>query len=423
MKAHSAAPVERTLLAPRERGKLRKAEMRSVGLFSLARFGLACSLAACGGRSERLLPEGERGGAGSGNEAASVCGVTSNRASAGFEIVFADQSQRISHLAEREDGSLIGFRNRELVRIDREGRVGAIELAPALAAALSGQKSVVLAPHGRAALVAIDTSERLVFDLDEPHLLSSFRAPDGLHLLSSAFSGSGELVTLIHGELGLYHSYPASLEVRRIDGSVVSSSLYRGERDPHIPASDDRMVWPPGANGEELLVTTLNGTDLYSVHVPSEVGALRLSADGRVIAMHLYGNELWHLIDGALLPPYLPDATLSELALAPGGRWTAFSHTAPGRVHLFEAGEWRTGAALTLDSVDDLDVSDYGDVVVGGESDNGERGVLLLDANLELQFTCAGPPSETYGPLVRFTRDGRRVIALFEDRLSVFGVR
>jgi len=396
--------------------------MRSVALFTLARFVFACSLAACGGRSERLLSEGDRGGAGRGNENASICGVESERENAGFEIVFTEASERISHLAERDDGSLIGFRNRALIRIDREGGVNALDLAPALAEALAGGESVTLAPHGRAALVAIDTSERLVFELDEPRLLSSFRAPDGLHLLSSAFSGSGELLTLTYGELGLYHSYPASLEVRRLDGSVVSTSLYRGKRDPDIPASDDRMVWPPGANGGELLVTTLNGTELYSVDVPSEVGAVRLSADGRVIAMHLYGNELWHLIDGALLPPYLPDATLSQLALAPGGSWTSFSHTTPARIHLFEAGEWRTGAAVALQSVAGIDVSDYGDVVVAGEADNGERRVLLLDANLEPQFSCAGPPSETYGPNVRFSRDGRRVIALFEDRLSVFGV-
>jgi hypothetical protein len=62
-------------------------------------------------------------------------------------------------------------------------------------------------------------------------------------------------------------------------------------------------------------------------------------------------------------------------------------------------------------------------VVVGGEAENGERQVLVLDANLKPQFVCIGPQSGTYGPNVRFSRDGRRVIALFEDRLSVFGVQ
>lgn len=395
--------------------------MRS-GLFTAARLGLACSLAACGGRSERLLPEGDSGGAGRGNASANVCGVESHRPNAGFEIVFTEGSQRISHLAEREDGSLVGFRNRELVRIDPNGEVSVLELAPELRAALAGQQSVSLAPHGRAALVSIDTSERLVFDLDEARLLSSFRAPDALHILGSEFSASGELLVLTYGAFGLYHSYPSLVEVRRLDGSVVSTSPYRGERNPRIPASDDRMIWPPGSGGGELVVTSLDQTELDTVAVPAQIAALRFSADASVLALHLYGNEVWHLVNGALLPPYLPDAAVSDLELAPGGRWSAFSHVTPGRVHLFESGEWRTGSALPLEHVNSLDVRDNGWVAVGGAAEDGTPSALVLDSQLAVQFVCSSEADAGTGVGVHFARDESRVIALFGDRLSVFSV-
>jgi hypothetical protein len=379
-------------------------------------------LAACGGQSERLLSEAE-GGGGRGQESASVCGITGGRASAGFEIIFAEENERISHLAERDDGSLIGFRNRELVRIDRQGGVSTLALAPALAAALAGQESVSLSPHGRAALVAIDTSERFVFALDEPRLLWSFRAPDELHVLSSEFSASGELLVLTYGELGLYHSYPAAVEVRRVeDGSLVSTSLYLAKRDPQIPASDDRLVWPSGYGGGELLVTRLDQSELYAVQVPAQIAALRFSADASVLALHLYGNEVWHAVNGALAPPYLPDAGVADLELAPGGRWSAFSHATPGRVHLFESGEWRRGTPLPLELVNSLDVSDGGWVTVGGAAEDGTPSALLLDSELVVQFVCASESAAGSGAHVRFARDERRVIALFDDRLSVFSL-
>jgi hypothetical protein len=391
-----------------------------------ARLALACSLVACAGRSERSDArdrDGQAGGGAGHGVDSTVCGTTGGRASVGFELRFEDRSQRITYLVERDDGSLIGYRSGTLVRIELDGSVSELQLAPELEAALASGESVEFAPRGQAALVALSVSERLVFDLYQPRLLSSFRAPNELDVLRSEFSASGNLVVTTYGELGLDRQYPSEVDVRALDGSVRATSPYRGDRNPRVPASDDRIVWPPGSSNRTLLVTSLDQTILYSVDVPSEGGALRISDDGRVIGMHLYGNEIWHLIDGVLLPPYLPDAAASELSLAPGGGWTTFRHAAPARIHLMESGQWRTGSAVALEFVDSCDVSDDGDVVVGGEAENGERRVLLLDSNLELQFVCAAAPSASYGPNVRFSHDGRRVIALFDDRLSVFGVQ
>jgi hypothetical protein len=392
---------------------------------ALGRLGLACLLVACAGRSERLDArdrDGQAGGGGGRGVDSPVCGTTGGRASVGFEIRFEDRSQRITYLVERDDGSLIAHRSGKLLRIELDGSVSELALAPALEAALSNGEAVELAPRGQAALVSVSTSERLVFDLYQASLLSSFHAPNELDILGSEFSASGNLIVTTYGELGLDRQYPYEVDVRALDGSVRATSPYRGDRNPRVPASDDRIVWPPGSRSRTLLVTAMDQTELYSVDVPSEGGALRISDDGRVIGMHLYGNEIWHLIDGVLLPPYLPDAAASELSLAPGGDWTTFRHAAPARIHLMESGQWRVGSAVALEFVDSGDVSDHGDVVLGGEAENGERRVLLLDANLELKFVCAAAPSASYGPNVRFSHDGRRVIALFDDRLSVFGV-
>jgi hypothetical protein len=323
---------------------------------------------------------------------------------------------------ERDDGSLIVYRSGKLVRIELDGDVSELVLAPALEAALANGELVEIAPRGQAAFVPVSSSERLVFDLYEARLLSSFRPPNQLDILGSEFSASGNLIVTTYGELGLDRQYPSEVDVRALDGSVRATSPYRGDRNPRVPASDDRIVWPPGSKSRTLLVTSLDQTELYSIDVPSEGGTLRISDDGRVIAMQLYGNEVWHVIDGVLLPPHLPDDAASELSLAPGGGWTTFRHTAPARIQLMESGQWRVGSPVALEFVDSADVSDHGDVVIGGEAENGERHALLLDANLELQFVCVGAASESYGPQVRFSHDGSRVIALFDDRLSVFGV-
>jgi hypothetical protein len=399
--------------------------MRTSCLPKLARLALACLLAACAGRSERYDArdrDGKAGGGGNHAVNSRVCGTTGSRASVGFEIGFAERSQRITYLVERDDGSLIAYRSGKLLRIELDGSVSEIALAPALEAALANGESVQLAPRGQAALVSVSSSERQVFDLYQARLLSSFGAPNELDILRSEFSDSGNLVVTTYGDLGLDRQYPYEVDVRALDGSVRATSPFRGDRNPRVPASDDRIVWPPGSSSRTLLVTALDQTILYAVDVPSEGGALRTSDDGRVIAMHLYSNEVWHLIDGMLLPPHFPDAGVSELSLAPGGEWTTFRHAAPARIHLLESGQWRAGSAVALESVDSCDVSDQGDVLLAGKAENGERQVQLLDANLELRFVCEGGTTEAYGPNVRFSHDGRRVIALFDDRLSVFGV-
>lgn len=385
---------------------------------------VACMLVACGGRSARIDAEDRENGGSGGRSGAvgPVCEQTGGRASDGFEIRFANASDRITSVVDRDDGSLIGYRAGNLVHVDRNGGVSALPFAPEFAKEIEGGTSSQLAPRGQALAVHTHRGEVSVLDGNGARLLSRITAPDGIDIIGFRFSGSGELLSLTYGDLGLDRSFPTTVEVRRLDGSVISSVPYEGPREPVIPASDDRMFWPPGASGRELWATTLDGVELYRVEVPTELVTLRVSDDGNTLVLALYGNEIWHVVDGEILPTYLPDAAVSQLKLAPGGRWSSFSHYAPARIHLFDSGEWLNGAALPLARVDGFDVSDDGFVIAGGEDENDGPRALLLDSNLDVQFTCSGTSGDGT-PTVRFTRDGRRAIAIFNDRLSVFGVK
>lgn len=396
--------------------------MPKAAVFSLG-FVLTAALAACGGRSERVnVDDGANGGnTGRPNTLGPVCGQTGGRASDGFELTFTQPSERITNLLDRDDGSFIGYRPGSLVRVDPNGGVSALPFTPELAGVIERGTSIRLAPRGQAVAVRTGSGEVAIFDGDGARLLSRIAAPDELDVIGFRFSESGELLSLTYGDLGLDRSYPSRFELRRLDGSVLSNLPYDGPREPLIPASDDRIFWPPGASGRELLVTELDGTELYRVAVHSELVSLKVSADGNALALALYGNEVWHVVDGELLPTYLPDAAVSELEMAPGGRWSSFSHYSPARIHLFDSGEWLTGAALPLERVDGFDVSDDGFVIASGVDENGVPRALLLDSNLGVAFTCSGTSGGT--PTVSFTRDGRRAIAAFDDRLSVFGVK
>jgi hypothetical protein len=402
-------------------GEVAIADVKNPGNLAVATLALACALLACGGRSERIEGRGgdDRGGNGG---SATVCGVTGGRANGGFELTFTQWKDRISIFVERDDGALLAYRPYDFLRVERDGAITALDIAPPLRSALERSQSIGLSPRGQTLLLIQDWRDVFLFDGDGAEVRSSFSAPDGQNVLDTDFSDSGELVVVEYGEIGLERTFPMVLEVRHIDGRVISSTPPRRER-ALLPASDDQMIWRPSLEQTELSVTDLAQKELYRVDLGSGVGHLRASSDGKALILQLNANEVVHVENGVALPPYLPDAAVSDVRMSPRGHWSAFVHAFSGRVHLFEAGAWRTGTVLPFERIDSFDVSDRGDVVVGGRDAAGAPQLFLLDSDLSVEFSCAGSHLGDYGMSTRFSRDGERVLALLEDRLSVFSVR
>ena len=398
------------------------AGVRTSSPFALARVGLACVLAACGGRSQHSgANDGSGGAAGDSAGRTPVCGHTGGRSGDDFEIPSGGTNTRLYNFVDRDDGSLLGFRGPTLVRLDRDGELEPFEGDRALTEAMASAQSLQIAPGGQA-LLARDAVGLSVFD-GEGMLLAAFEAPPDTTLLRSSFSESGRLIQSVYGQVDPEHEHPELVELRALDGSVVSELLPR-ERNPIVPASDDSILWPAYPTESQLTVTDLTQTPLYDVELGAGVRLVRVSDDGTHLALQLDSADVTHVENGVASPPYTPDATVWDVKLAPGGRFSSFSQATPGRITLFDAGRWLRARALPLEYVNTFDVNDSGDVVVGGQDAEGRAHVLILDANLDVQFTCAGGPDDgAYSPSVRFTRDGRRAIALFNDRLTVFGVR
>lgn len=384
----------------------------------IALLGLIFALAACGGRSEQHGAQpNEAGSGGRAAERVPLCGHTGGRAEEDFEFVFGADGSRLGRITEAEDGSLLALVGLDLLRIERDGEVVKLE------SVVDFQSARVLgvvdfAPYARA--IAVQESSRLsLFDGEGRTLLASIDPPDGQTLLNWSFSGSGELLVAVYGQVVPERELPEVVIVRRVDGGVLSTLPAR-KAAPVIPASDDRMLWLPGWNETELIVTTLENTELARMDLGTRTSAWRMSEGGTVLMLQLESGSVWHIEPGYRTehPPGLGPPTLG---LAPGGRFSVLGHPAPaGSLELFDAGTLIRKLDSQFHLIRNLDVNDSGDVLLAASDPDRNAQVMFFDSNLDTQFSCW---SGTTGSSFAWLRDGRRALATFGDRLMVFALR
>ena len=406
----------------------------------LGLLGLVCAgagtLVGCGGRSDNehvAAGAGSAGIVGSSGGASSASGGASSIAGAAaldcqdlsgamgpgsFELVFDSPATSIRYLVARDDGTLVGLRNRELVVITADGAVTTGSLEP-FDRAFDGEWSDWrLSPRGNAVL-ATQSSRTAILDFRTGEV-AVFEPPvESEERLNLAFSDSGNFVMALFGELYPERQYEHSLEVRRLNGEIVTTQPPR-ERMPFIPATDDTLVWP---EDKELVVTDLAGTESFRFAPVGRVNGAFASADGRSVLVES-GTSV------TLLNPSLnwvrPPVELGEApmyrALSSSGTYIALIlNRTPGIQQLYD-GSIERPLLTGIVKYSSLAVNSDGVIIAGGAARDERSLIELLTWQGGLLLSCFGQSDMYQAPAVGFIGGGRRAYALFKDRLLVFNV-
>jgi hypothetical protein len=163
-------------------------------------------------------------------------------------------------------------------------------------------------------------------------------------------------------------------------------------------------------------------TNLSFVHA----GYFDLSADGRRLIVKLPNIvAVAHIIDGQVLANrYTTDSTIWNVQMAPAGEWSVSTEVMPGRVTRFRNGAIYRQVILPVDYLYDVDINDYGEILVAGRDENyGPLHALMLDASGEVVLQCVG--AYTAGPYLNevfFDAAGTQVVLSWNDGLHTFRI-
>jgi hypothetical protein len=198
------------------------------------------------------------------------------------------------------------------------------------------------------------------------------------------------------------------------DGSVAASFAASTLKISRL--TPQRIVY---TTPSQLVARTLDGAQLWSV--AAKIHKLETAA-GRTIAVPRYvPGRVVHLIESAEVATHVVDGIVWNLAIASGGSYSAA--TTRSRLYIFRAADLTATIPLPVSSANTLDVSDRGEVLIGGQDSAGHGAILLYhwQGNLLWRGT-AGTDRSAYRPEVRFAAGGDRFLVLESRGLSAFDI-
>jgi hypothetical protein len=169
----------------------------------------------------------------------------------------------------------------------------------------------------------------------------------------------------------------------------------------------------------QLVARSHDGALLWSV--AAKIHKLETAA-GRTIAVPRYiPGRVTHMVEGAEVASHAVDGVVWNLAIAAGGSYSAA--TTRTRLYIFHDAELTASIPLPVASANTLDISDRGEVLIGGQDSAGDGVILLFhwQGNLLWQGQ-AGTDRSAYRPEVRFAAGGDRFMVLENRGLSAFDI-
>lgn len=253
-------------------------------------------------------------------------------------------------------------------------------------------------------------------------------------------AGPGVFSLNPNGSVTPLTSSPPERHAKRIPGSDLVLKLQTRVEGEEIAVDGARILRPDGGVAAELaapgleISRVLPDRILYSL--PDSLHAVRLD-----------GTELWragvavHKFESAadrtiLVPRRVPgrvihldgpreasstrvDGVVWNLAIAPGGRYSAA--TTKTTLYLFDRGTLLAEVRLPLAYANTLDVSDRGEVLIGGQGERGDGHVLLYQGRGELAWrTTTSLDRNAYRPAVRFNPAGDGFLVLERRGASAY---
>ena len=383
---------------------------------------VAGGLVACGGQTDQSSSRDTRGGqpdAGLGGSAGATgaalpleCAGPNGEPIAvdGFVLPWSDLPEPPQRSSFHHDGGFFAVGDRAVYVVSPAGMVQQSALVSP-----TGEETPVLvypmSPAGDAFIARWQGSWPTVHDTHgnclgtiEPAVVTD---GEGRHLGPEElrFSRSGHRVVVQVGAVTLDSFIAQYAQLHSLDGQLlVSVPLGATEASVTAAASDEGVFVAIGAR---LTRYALDGQAEWEMQFESPVADYVVSPDGSRLTVELYAGWIAHVVDGRVERQYELDAPLrGGIAFSPSGVFSAAASLNPGRLMRFELGENLPAILLPVQYADTLDVSDDGDVAVGGEDEANATHVLLYAPDGSLRWDCRGPDETAY-TAVHFTDSGR----------------
>jgi hypothetical protein len=205
-----------------------------------------------------------------------------------------------------------------------------------------------------------------------------------------------------------------SVRFLRPDGTVVSDVPAPGLRISRLAA--DRIVY---ALPSELVARRLDGTELWNANV--DVQKLESAADLTILVPRFTAGQVTHFQGPRQISSTPVDGVVWNLAVAPGGRFSAA--TTKTALYVFQEGALAAEVRLPVAFANTLDVSDRGEVLVGGQGPRGEGSVLLYHWQGHLLWSeQVAIDRSAYRPDVRFAPGGDRFLVLERRGITAYQI-
>ncbi|MDD5307549.1 MAG: hypothetical protein PHU25_09550 [Deltaproteobacteria bacterium] len=201
------------------------------------------------------------------------------------------------------------------------------------------------------------------------------------------------------------------------DGNVQSSFSAEGLRGLNITSA--RMIY---LTRDDIVVLNLQGDELWRVPQraesfdASEQATKLIVEDGQdtTRVLHFHGALQAHAVSlgGAVW----------NVAMSPDGVYSAA--TTEQAVHIFHDGELRVSKSLPVTYAVSVDVSNLGEVVVGGQNADATPHLFLLDRNGKILWEDQGTNVDRYGwrPEVRFQTGGEAITARTKSGIGFYQI-
>lgn len=182
--------------------------------------------------------------------------------------------------------------------------------------------------------------------------------------------------------------------------------------------TDQHLVY---ATSEELVKTTLSGTELW--RVPIRVRKMEISPD----AVHTLVNSAYNSSEIHLFKEEVELASddlggpVWNIAISPDGRFAAA--TTQTRLHIYADGGLVQKIELGVEYAVSIDVNNRGEVLVGGQKAGHTAATVLYDRNGVLLWQeSAGTDDSAWRPEVRFDAPGDHYVVRYRDRLASYTI-
>lgn len=234
-----------------------------------------------------------------------------------------------------------------------------------------------------------------------------------------------QIVKLIPGGKLLY---APRVRVREETPWVESARILRPDLTPVADFPAQNLEISRFAAGSGSIVYTqphaltarrLDGGALWRAEV--DVFDLETAAERTILVPRYVKGIVAHYLRGERIGSQAVEGVVWNLAISPSGR--ASAATTRDVLYLFRDGRLTGQVSLRVAYANSLAVSDRGEALVGGQSDQGVARLLLFDSlGKPLWSEEGGVDRNGYRPAVRFAPDGERFVVIEKRGLSAYRI-